>query len=48
MRALTNNSMEKADVISIAAPLLVAVEVLVLVLVLLISPIRGAAMEPAR
>ncbi len=47
MRALADISM-KGEGAAIADPMLMAVSLVVLVLVLLISPVRGAAMEPAR
>lgn len=47
MRALADISI-KGEGAVIADPMLMAVSTVVLVLVLLISPVRGAAMEPAR
>jgi hypothetical protein len=48
MRALADIGFKGDGAVVIAEPLLMAVSLLTLVLVLLISPIRGAAMEPAR
>ena len=48
MRALADIGIKGEGAVAIAEPLLMASSLLLLVLVLLISPIRGAAMEPAR
>ena len=47
MRALADIS-NKGEGAFVADPMLMAVSLVVLVLVLLISPFGGAAMEPAR
>lgn len=47
MRALADIGI-KGEGALVADPVLMAVSLVSLVLVLLISPIRGAAMEPAR
>ena len=48
MRALADIGIKGEGAVLIVEPLLMAVSLVSLVVVLLISPIRGAAMEPAR